>query len=164
MFDLPLPQSIRFLNSKDRKKLLEALRNQFGVDELPVGAYFINAKDKVGFINKEVDLIPLDDLRIDSLGLYIGTWQRDGFRLSIEGSMMFAKLARKNIVFLSDEQMINWLKGSDIIWSGDEEGFVIVKHGNDVLGCGKIRINKDSGVKELLNYTPKARRLIVVNS
>ena len=161
---MPLPQAIRFLNSKERKKLLTALKEEFGIKELPEGAYFINNKEKVSFINKEIDLIPIEELRIDTLGLYIGTWQRDGFRLSMEGAMLLSKQAQKSIISLNEEQRNEWLKGKDIDWEGKEEGFVIVKYNNDVLGCGKIRYKKELEEKEILNYTPKARRLITINS
>ncbi len=161
------PQTYHFLNSKERKKLLQALNNQFGVEQLLGGAYAINSKEKVSLINRDLERIPAEELIIDAFGLYIGTWQRDGFRLSIEGAMLFEKFARKSeaIITLNKEQRDLWFKGNDLDWEGNYSGFVIVKFEDDVLGCGKIRAARDeTDVPVLLNFTPKSRRLIVINA
>ena len=163
-----LPPGNWILNTRDRKRLLQSLQEQFGIRELPWDdAYIQNAKDKVFVINRDLERVPFQRMRIDTLGLYFGTWQADGFRLSMEGAQLVAPYATKNVMALDDEQRARWLKGEDLPWHGDGNEFVIVKHEQtgDTLGCGKKRQpreGKDEGVL-LLNYTPKARRLVVVN-
>ncbi|MBD3209282.1 hypothetical protein GF367_02600 [Candidatus Woesearchaeota archaeon] len=160
-----LPSGNWFLNSKERKQLLQTLQEQFGIDALPAGVFVQNAAGKVALLSRAIDEIPFERLRVDSLGLYLGAWQAEGFRLSIEGSQLFAPMAKRNVVVLGDAQRRAWLKGEDIPWEADENHYVIVRHGDDVLGSGKIRQPR-AGKDEttiILNYVPKARRLVVVN-
>lgn len=161
-----LPFGNWILNSKDRKKLKEALREEFGIQELPEGVYIQNGKDKVYLVNRDLERIDFEKLLIDSLGLYLGAWQADGFRLSMEGAQAFAPLITKNVIELDDEQRNAWLKGQDLSWpEKSRNDFVIAKHGKDVLGCGKIRPPREGRDEAavVLNYVPKARRLVVVN-
>ncbi len=161
-----LPAGNWVLNSKERKKLRIALNEQFGIDQLPDGVYIQNAKDKIYLITSQLDDIEFEKLLIDSLGLYIGAWQIDGFRLSMEGAQLLAPLVKKNSIELDDTQKNLWFKGLDLPWSDvTRSDFVIVKHKNDVLGCGKIRKPREGKDEEatLLNYVPKARRLITIN-
>jgi NOL1/NOP2/fmu family ribosome biogenesis protein len=163
-----LPPGNWILNTRDRKRLLQTLHDQFGIEELPWDdAYIQNAKEKVFVINRDLERVPYERMRIDSLGLYLGTWQADGFRLSMEGAQLLAPYATKNTVSLDDERRNRWLKGEDLPWHGEGKEFVIVTHEGtgDTLGCGKIRQPREGKDEDviLLNYTPKARRLIVVN-
>lgn len=162
---LGLPKGYFFLRSKDRKKLLLSLQEQFGVDSLPEGVYLQNNKDKVYLITRDLERIPFEELLIDSLGLYFGTWQGEGFRLSIEGSQLLFPQVKKNVVVLDSSQRNSWLRGEDIPWDADSNRFVIVTdEKGDVLGCGRLRAPKlvtEKGV--LMNYVPKARRLVVIN-
>ena len=161
-----LPPGNWFLNSKERKKILQALREQFGVTELPEIVFIQNAKDKVYVINRDIERIPYNSIYIDSLGLYFGSWHIDGFRLSMEGAQLMNERCKENVLTLTDEQKIMWLKGVDIPWEKtDKNYFVIVKHKNNILGCGKLRKPREGKNEEtyIMNYVPKARRLVVVN-
>lgn len=143
-------------NSKQTKKFLQQIEQQFGF-KWETNFYFMESgKQKVYVINKELNQINLDDLRIDTLGLYIGKYQIDGFRPSIEGSQLIGPLATKNVVEINQEQRHLWLKGFDIEINGPEE-IILVKYESDFLGAGKIVKNK------LLTGIPKSRRLNVVN-
>ncbi|MBS3072265.1 hypothetical protein J4477_00320, partial [Candidatus Pacearchaeota archaeon] len=82
--------------------------------------------------------------------LYFLKKERDGLRLSIEGSQLIK--AKKNIVQLTKSQSENWMKGDDIEIDGNS-GYVIVQQKNDILGCGNLRNNI------LRNMIPKERRL-----
>jgi len=167
-----LPTGNRILNSKERKKLLQALTTEFGISELPEGVYLQNAKDKVFLINRDLENVAFEKLLIDSLGLYMGGWQIDGFRLSMEGAQLLRPHCKKGIITLSTEQRNDWLLGKDLIWDGkdlsDTSYFVIVTYQKtgDVLGCGKIRQAKEGDANAhvtLMNFVPKARRLHVIN-
>ncbi len=174
-------QNLKILNSKEIKHILEKLEEQFGFEirknELEY-IFLMNKENKLYILTKDVELINLDELRIDSLGMYFGELYKETIRLSIEGAQLVGKTAKKNIVFLNREQMSEWVKGNDINdfeikenenkddeKSNDEikKGFLIVKYLNektdheDILGCGKLKDGK------LLNYISKSRKLIVVN-
>ena len=75
-------------------------------------------------------------------------------RLSIEGSQIMGPYAKKNVLELSKEASRDWLKGRDLAVETDCSGFVIVKSGDDFMGCGKVKDNK------LLNFVPKIRRIV----
>ena len=76
-------------------------------------------------------------------------------RLSIEGSQLIGPKAKKNIVELNDKEAKEWLKGIDLDKKTNNNGFVLIKHKNDFIGCGKQMKDK------ILNYVPKIRRLNV---
>lgn len=143
------------LNGKETKEITKWLEQNFEAD-LNLDYYFFkNEGGKVYIVNKELSDIDLTKLRIDSLGLYFCTEMDDGYRLSIEGSQIIGKYAKKNVLAIDDEEMIRWLKGEDLT-ANDINGYYIVKHNKDFVGCCKI---KDGRV---LNYVPKARRVKTV--
>ncbi len=84
-------------------------------------------------------------------GIYFGKIEKDGLRLSIEGSFIVGKVAKKGIVELSEEEAMKWLKGEDLI--KEFKGYCILKWGEYFLGCGK------GNGKKILNFVPKDRRL-----
>ncbi len=84
-------------------------------------------------------------------GIYFGKLEKDGLRLSIEGSYLVGRKAKKGVVEISEEQAIRWMKGEDI--EGDVKGYVILKWKNFFLGCGK------GNGKIIRNYVPKDRRI-----
>lgn len=90
-------------------------------------------------------------LRSKSPGLYFGKIERDGLRLSIEGSFIVGKVAKKGVLELDEEKAIKWLSGEDI--EGSYTGYCILKWGEYFLGCGK------GDGKKIRNYVPKDRRL-----
>lgn len=70
---------------------------------------------------------------------------------------MFGHKATKNLITLSKEQAVSYVKGEDLRIGnpGADDGYVIVKYGDYVLGCGFLK-------GELLsNNIPKAKRLEV---
>lgn len=162
--------NIKILNSRETKHLLEKLEEQFGCniskDELDY-AFLINKDNRIYIITKDVSRLDISELKIDAQGLYFGELYKDNIRLSIEGAQMIGPLANKNLVDLSYDQMIDWIKGNDLSFDENPgEGFVIVRYFNnktdkfDYLGCGKFDHKKSS----LTNYVSKSRRLIVVNN
>ncbi len=150
-------QNLRILNTREIKPILKSLKTQFGFESKLKFCFLRNNKDKIFFVNKDISRIDLNNLRINTLGLYFGTVAKEGFRLSIEGSQMIGPDSDKNILDLNKEQSDMWRQGMDFEVDSKLNGFVLVKYGEDFLGCGKL---KD---KKLLNYNPKGRRLIVIN-
>jgi len=159
-------QNLKILNSRETKHILERLDEQYGFDSKKTELEYIflmNKDNRIYIISKDVSLIDLDDLRIDTLGMYFGELYKENIRLSIEGAQVLGKCATKGIVFLDHDQMISWVKGNDVEYEDCGKNFVIVKYNNpktkkeDVLGCGKYKDGK------LINYVSKSRRLVVVN-
>ncbi len=89
-------------------------------------------------------------------GLYFGTLEKEGFRLSIEGCFLVGRFARKNVFEVNDEEARIWMCGNDL--ECKLRGYVIVKWRNFFLGCGK------ANGKILRNFVPKNRRLALKSS
>ncbi|MBC8500518.1 MAG: hypothetical protein ISS25_03075 [Nanoarchaeota archaeon] len=151
-------QHLKILNSKETKRILKLLKQQFGFEGKLGFVFLVNNKDRVYVVNRDIERVELEKLRINALGLYFGTFIKGELRLSIEGSQIIGPRAKKNILDINDKEFEIWLKGEDFKMNTDLEGFVLVKYRDDFVGCGKV----SNGT--LLNYVPKARRLIVVNN
>ncbi|MDP2750559.1 MAG: hypothetical protein Q8O89_07035 [Nanoarchaeota archaeon] len=146
-------QNLKPMNSKEKKQVFEMLKSQYGFDEKLDYVFFFNEKEQKLFIaNPEISQQALESFNLNSVGLYFGQFYKEHLRLSIEGSQIVGPKANKNILILDEHQKLEWLKGTDLDIS-EEEGFYLIKSGNDFLGTGKI-----SGSK-LFNFVPKARRV-----
>lgn len=145
------------LNAKDIKRLNETLNNQFDLKEKITGVFLFGADDKIYLSTHAIENVPLSNIRIDSIGLYFGTWMRDGFRMSIEGAQIVAEKAKKGKMELTREEWEAWLKGQDIETS-QPDGYYLIMYDRNCYGCGKVSKGR------LLNYVAKARRLSVINA
>jgi len=153
--------NIKPLNRKETNKILEQLGNEYGLDAAGIlidnYTFFLSEKNKIYIIDNKIKELPLDNLKINSLGLYICELNRDRIRLSIEGSQIIGRNATKNMYEVDDATARLWLKGNDIECNIEFDGFVIVKCKSDFMGSGKY-----SGGK-LFNYIPKIRRIMAVD-
>ncbi len=165
---MKLPLTV--LNSKETKELIKKLSNSFGCDleSLKKEYFFLFSETrKRYYILKKYDgfdKIP-ENLRVNRAGCYFATEDKDGLRLSIEGSQIIGPSASKNIIEIDEKSMNKWILGEEIEINESLEKqindkvdisinkFVIVKHGNDFLGCGKVAKEK------ILNFVPKERRV-----
>ncbi|MEM4523892.1 MAG: hypothetical protein QXF29_02160, partial [Archaeoglobaceae archaeon] len=104
------------------------LKEQFGV-EVDLD-FIVKGKGRI-FAYKKCDF------RIRSVqeGIYFGKLEKDGLRLSIEGSFIIGKIAKKGVVELKDEEAKKWLMGEDL--EIPYKGYCILKWGEYFLGCGK---------------------------
>jgi NOL1/NOP2/fmu family ribosome biogenesis protein len=146
------------MNSKRIKTILKISKEQWGTDlsELSTKNGFLEGSDgDIFLISRDIEKLDLDNLRLNSLGLYIGQLRHDNLRLSIEGSQIIGKSATKNIVEINDEEFSKWLKGEILQKKVDEntKGYVLMKYGKDFVGCGRAKNG------EILNFIPKARRI-----
>ncbi|MBD3203984.1 hypothetical protein GF327_06800 [Candidatus Woesearchaeota archaeon] len=147
-------QKLKILNTREIKEISEKIKEQYSCDyDFSEYAVFMNRKNKIYLINKDIGNIKFDKLRIDALGLYFGEVNVGKVRFSIEGSQIIGEIAEKNVLELDDKQSRDWMSGIDLDVKTDMEGFVIVKNKEDFLGCGKVVDSK------LLNYVPKTRRV-----
>ena len=144
---------LQILNKKAIKEILALMKKQWNAVVSLDYAFLKDTKDKIYIVNKEFVQVPLDKLRINKIGLYFGQLVHNELRLSIEGSQIVGKEAKKNVLEASKEQSRKWLRGEDLKTNEDVSGFVLIKHDNDFLGTGKFKQG------EILNFVPKGRRL-----
>ena len=151
-----MKKSLKAITSKDKKQVLQMIKNQWGADFREELAFFRSEKQKIYVVHKDIAKIDISDARINTVGLYFAEHKNGELRLSIEGSQLIGPIAEKNVVELSGEETIAWLRGDDLSKEGNWSGFVIIRHNCDFMGCGKCTADK-----RILNFVPKARRLIL---
>ena len=144
-----------FLNRKEIKHILCQLEEQWGFTQDLDYAFFMNNQRRVALVNKEFALVVDAKLRINSVGLYFCELMENGeVRLSIEGSQLIGPHSTKNIVSVDFVSAKQWMFGQDLeIPFGEATTFVILKHGNYFLGCGRYK----NGV--VSNHVSKNRRI-----
>lgn len=144
-------QTLKALNSKEKKVLFKLINSQWDCDFSSSDLFYRSSKDKV-YLLSNFDPELVDNIKIDRLGLYFGTFMNSGFRLSIEGSQIIGPSAKKNVLKLDDEQFSKWFSGEDLTVLGNN-GIHIIKNKNDFFGCGILKNNN------LSNYITKSRRI-----
>jgi len=151
---------LTFISEKQKKEILKLISQQFEIEKLTLPHIFVkDTNDRVFIINQKIREIELKDYKIESIGLYFCKLVHNEVRLSMEGSYIIGKQAKKNILEINNEQLKDWMQGKDIKLENQQlkennnlNGFIIIKYNNDFLGEGKL---KESTV---LNYVPKERR------
>ena len=146
-------ENLRILNSRGKKDLAGLISGQFGLDFEFDYEVFMNSKNRIFILSRDISKLDTGELRINSLGMYFGELNKGEVRLSIEGSQIIGKQAMKNVLELDEGQATKWMWGEDFELDTDLSGFVIIKNNSDFLGCGKV-----SG-RKLYNYVPKERRV-----
>ena len=146
-------ENLKFLNKKESGRILNKIKEQFGIKKLDFDYGILqNKQGRIFLISKDINKVDLSRLRINELGLYVARLDK-GLRLTIEGSQLFGKYATKNIYEVNGEEANSWLQGNEIDCSKEFNGFVIVKYKDNYLGSGKCKNNK------ILNFIPKERRI-----
>jgi len=152
-----LIKNAEVLNSKRIRQILSVLKEQWDYEE-KLDCGFLQKENDIFLVTRDIDKIDLGQLNLNSLGLYFGEIRNEQLRLSIEGSQIIGPKAKKNVVELDNNQLQHWLAGGDIELSTaavENNSYAIIKQGNDFFGCGRIKNST------LLNFVPKARRLLV---
>ena len=148
--------SLKFIDGKDRKKLLRKLNEQFGIENL-LGTIIKNKQDQFFIFQGNYTRKQIRELEqvanIDRIGIYFTSQLNKEFRLSIEGTRILKDQITKNIVELTDQEAETWIMGHEIEKTTNLKGFVIIKYKDEFLGTGKASENK------ITNYIPKSRRL-----
>jgi len=160
-------QKLTVLNTREKKKIIDDLKELYGFSGIIGGALLISSKQKLYLLTKDIVMIEKNEekeLRIDSAGLYIGRIENEGIRLSMEGSQLIGPHSNKHVLEIDEEHLEAWVKGEDFNLSeqeqkkiSNEEGFFIIKFDNDYIGCAQI---KKGNVRSLVS---KERRLKVLN-
>ena len=160
---------INFLNSKDYRELARKINEQWDCNFSFEDFVVQSAKDKIYIISRDIEQIDYKKFNIEVTGLYLAHLSEKGeIRLSIEGSQILGPVAKKNIVDIGKLSKL-WMAGQDIPFKTDCEGMVIIKSGNDYMGCGKVKFREETVFDEegkphkenqqiILNFVPKTRR------
>lgn len=125
--------------------------------ELPKDLEYFRRKERIYGIKKEKlkDILEIEGLKIEAIGIRILNLEKDGIRLTIEGAQILGKDAKRNILEISEEDVEKFLAGEDIeITKSFDYPYIIVKSKRDIIGVG--RIIKE---KKLRPYIPKERRI-----
>lgn len=148
---------MKILNHKQRKEIQDKLTEQFGVKKIPNVLVKFGEEKIFAFSGNLTLLQKLQELtRIEGVGNYIAKEQREEIRLSIEGTHLFKNQITKNIFELNEQQLKNWMHGSEILLDSKDKikkGFVVMKYKDDFIGTGKASEHK------ITNFIPKIRRL-----
>ena len=147
---------LKILNSKERQKIAEKLKERFGIESIP---YMIVQSGKerlrIASINLSTDEIRKlsQTANIELIGLYFATLVNDEIRLGIDATHLLKSQITKGMVELNEGDAREWLKGRDLQRKNNERGFVVMRHKQDLLGTGKLSEEKIS------NFIPKERRI-----
>ncbi|MCB9358366.1 hypothetical protein H6503_00385 [Candidatus Woesearchaeota archaeon] len=148
---------IQPMNRKETRALLEQINQEYTCDAKTLliddYTFFISDKNKVYIMNNDIKNVDISKVRVNSFGLYLCEINRGKVRLSIEGTQLLGRYSTKNIIELSVEDSKLWMMGNDLPTNQSFDGFVIIKHGSDYMGCGKIK----EGI--ILNFVSKQRRI-----
>lgn len=151
-----MKDNIIILNSKERKQIRKQLEEQFGITNIPDNIYFcVKERDNVYITNKDLFDIDRFELRTSSFGLHFGSYEEEGFLLSIEGSQLVGEQATKNVIEITDEQKETWLTGEGIEVNTEkfENKIILLKQKNNFFGAGRA---KKGRIKSSL---PKSRTI-----
>ncbi|MDW8041766.1 MAG: hypothetical protein RMJ75_03050 [Nitrososphaerota archaeon] len=150
------------MNRSQRKRVEEALREEFGVERgLEEFVVLYSSEGKVRVTTPEVLEVAREIGRFESVGLYVLKITKFGVYLSLEGSQLLRESIRRNVVEVDREQLEVWMKGEPMPLNsmrGAVEGeYAVVRWGDVYAGSGKV--SKDG---RLHPQIPKSRRLLGV--
>jgi len=155
MITISTMMMLKFIKSSQKKAIVEKLKEQFGITELP---YLLieSGKEKTrafsGHLSKEEILKIAEIAHVEVIGLYLLKEENNELRLSHDAVHLLKEQITRNIIEVKEEQALNWLRGHDLDIKANK-GSVIIKFQDDFIGCGKSNGDK------IFNYVPKDRRL-----
>ena len=140
------------MKNKQIREILDDIENQFDCGIKGEYLFLINyKKQRVYITTPEYKNIDPRKIKINNTGLYFGTIENEGFRLSIEGTELLDK-PKKNVITLSDDEFEAYMAGENLRLENHEKGYKVLKYNNRYVGSGKFSNNT------LFNYVPKPRR------
>ena len=146
--------NIHFIKTPEKRRIIEVLNKQFGIEELPY-LLFESGKEKIrafsGSLSKD-EIAKLSEIaHIETIGLYLIRKENE-YRLGLDATNLLKEQIKKNIVELTEDEFQKWIRGRDIEKKA-KRGIYIIKYKEDFIGCGK------SNEEIIFNYVPKDRRL-----
>ena len=139
------------LTNKEIKSVIRKLKERYSCEFRNNYAFF-RYKDGKIYIVTEKFLKSKIKNKLNSIGIYFCKYEKDGLRLSIEGSMLM-KNPKTNIMKLDKNQFEIWMKGNDLDLKIDY-GYILLEYDKLIIGCGK------SNGENIRNFVPKARRML----
>ncbi len=143
---------VKKINPREIEELIkENYDSDFSLDSFNV---FIRKDQKVFLASKG---LPMPLIEKSDYLLHFGTIKRNRkIQLSVEGSQLVGKTAKKNIAILDEENISKFVEGlpakPEKLIDCSVGNFVLVKHGKDFFGSGVLREGYIEG------YIPKERR------
>ncbi len=108
---------------------MEFLERRFGY--VPEVHFFPSGKRKVRAVVKEGS-----DVKAHLKGVYVGKKAPYGFIISIEGSYLVGKGAKRNVVELDELSFRRWMLGEDLELNLPEKGIYLVRFQEAFAGSG----------------------------
>lgn len=146
------------MSKEDIEEVLKYFEERFGINKDYFNEYeFYKTSKKIWIASKGINSANLIDIPFESIGMHFATIdkKRKRFKISTDASQIFGKLATKNFVDISEEKLLDVLRGFDLInfESNAEDGYVLLKYKDHILGVGL------KNGKFIKNMIPKERRL-----
>jgi len=143
------------LDAAKRKRLQRMLKLQYGIDSRLPSTLVQSGEGKIRIATPEA-YEAAELLRgVHSVGLYVVKVVDGTPVLSIEGTHLFCRDIRQNVVELSHEQSDAWMSASPVqLKTHTATKYVVARSGPDCLGCGRT-----SGSKAF-PYVPRWRRIV----
>ncbi len=156
---MKLTFKLKILNSREIKRIREKIVEQFGFFLTGDYAFLQNEKNRVFVVNKDIEKIDKEKLRIDRAGLYFAEIMKNEVRLSKSGVQLLANEAAKNgkklkeIVELDKNELKSYFKGEDLSKDlGEDSRFILLKYDKEIFSCAKYK------EKTIINFLPKVHR------
>jgi len=151
---------LEILKRNKRIEIERLLEKNFGI-KIPFKYQLLQSgKDKLRIFTGNLGPQELSILNklltIETIGLYFAFFKDQKLRLNFDAASLLGKETKK-FVILTDPEARKWLMGEDLkkdIKNIEPGAYIIIKHNQDILGCGKITSNG------LLNFVPKEKRVI----
>ncbi len=147
---------LKILRYKEKRKLEDELRERFGIEKIP-GIIAQRGRERLFLFQGNFSIKQIKELEkqvfIERLGNYFAKVGEGGIRLSIEGTQLLKDQIKKNVFELNEEQTQEWMMGRELLIKTGKRGFLVIKHKDNFLGCGKASEQK------IGNFIPKQRRL-----
>jgi len=148
--------TLKILSINEKRKIQENLQEQFGITEIP-GLLVKRGEERLFLFQGHLSpkqIIELEDkIPLERVGIYFAKMVRDEPKLSIEGVQILKNQIKKNIFEINQEQAEQWMSGQELNIKTGKKGFIILKCGEDLLGCG------NASEEKITNFIPKSRRL-----
>lgn len=153
---MTLTYYLKILTLKEKQEIEKKLNEQFGVEKI-LGIITMRGKERLFLFQGSLNENQIRELEqtvpIERVGVYFAKEVNGEIRLSVEGVQILKNQITKNIFDLDENQAEQWMMGSELNIKTETKGFLIMKHKDYFLGCGKASKEK------IGNFIPKNRRL-----
>ncbi|GEM_PF-4940584 len=152
---------IEFLDKTKKKKMIGNLNENYGIESLH-HLFIRSGNDKIRIYSGGLSLEELNlfgkNLRLELIGASLGKIEEDNLRINFDILNLpeIKSQINKNIIEISNSDVLEWLKGKSIEINTEEltkNDLVVIKNNEDLLGVAK---NRKTYIQ---NYVPKERRI-----